>query len=136
MSIVHGSSAGFGVEGELDLASPENAVITRIVGLGGSSVSGVGDVNGDGWPDLLLGSSGADPHGRTDAGVACLLYGSPTWVMGGGSIDIGALTPEQGTMITGGKREDWAGESVAAGLYFFRMETDGFNDVIKLALVK
>jgi hypothetical protein len=42
----------------------------------GGSVSGAGDVNGDGLDDLIIGASGADPDGRTDAGGGCVVFGS------------------------------------------------------------
>ncbi|GJM09327.1 MAG: hypothetical protein DHS20C11_16030 [Lysobacteraceae bacterium] len=48
----------------------------------GGSVSGAGDVNGDGFSDLVLGVSGADPGGRTGAGQAQVVFG-PSPAAGG-----------------------------------------------------
>jgi hypothetical protein len=39
----------------------------------GSAVSGLGDVTGDGYDDLVLGAPFADPPGMTDAGIVYLL---------------------------------------------------------------
>jgi len=41
----------------------------------GYSVSSVGDINGDGLADLIVGASGADPGARTDAGRAYVVFG-------------------------------------------------------------
>lgn len=43
----------------------------------GSSVSGAGDVNGDGYSDVIVGAPFYD-NGQTDEGVALLYYGSAT----------------------------------------------------------
>jgi hypothetical protein len=49
---------------------------TNAVDKFGYSVAGVGDVNGDGAPDLLVGAFYADPGGTTDAGSAFLYSGA------------------------------------------------------------
>ncbi len=41
----------------------------------GSSVSGAGDVNADGYDDFIIGAWGADPGGRVDAGSALVFSG-------------------------------------------------------------
>jgi hypothetical protein len=41
----------------------------------GTSVSGVGDVNGDGIDDLLIGARYADPGGRSYAGESYVVFG-------------------------------------------------------------
>ena len=58
----------------------DGSVIHRINGAGGgdslgSSVSGVGDVNGDGVPDFVVGAPFADDFG-TDAGAAYVVSGA------------------------------------------------------------
>ncbi|MBO9616707.1 MAG: FG-GAP repeat protein [Dyadobacter sp.] len=51
----------------------------------GSSVSGAGDVNGDGYADVLIGAPKYD-NGQSDEGVAFLYYGSSSGINAGSSI--------------------------------------------------
>jgi hypothetical protein len=44
----------------------------------GRSVSGAGDVNGDGIDDLLIGAFGAAPHARSDGGESYVVFGRMT----------------------------------------------------------
>ena len=41
----------------------------------GRSVSGAGDINGDGVVDLIIGADGADPNGNSGAGESYVLFG-------------------------------------------------------------
>ncbi|MEO8376463.1 MAG: VCBS repeat-containing protein [Candidatus Sumerlaeota bacterium] len=47
-------------------------------GLSGHSVSGTGDVNGDGLPDLMIGAYKADTSGRNDPGQSYIVFNSLT----------------------------------------------------------
>lgn len=60
-----------------DAASAANIRITgaQARDLAGSSVAGVGDVNGDGRPDLAISAPRFDPPGRTDAGAVFVVFG-------------------------------------------------------------
>ena len=62
----------------------------------GGSVSGVGDVNGDGIDDFIIGASVND-LGGSSAGAAYVVYGKAGRLYG--PIDISALSAEQGFVI-------------------------------------
>ena len=89
---------------------------TGVLALRGPSgvVTGVGDVNGDGFGDLALGLSGRDGSCRTDAGGVAVVYGRA----GGGSIDTRPLAPRDGFELLG----DESGANLGSAL-------DGAGDV-------
>ena len=74
--VVFGQAGGFAAA--LDLASLDSAQGFRIDGgagdLAGGAVSGAGDVDGDGFDDLIVGAAGADTNGA-EAGDAFVLFG-------------------------------------------------------------
>ena len=78
----------------------------------GYSVAGIGDINGDGRDDLLIGALSADLTGRTDAGVSYVVYGRQGGF--GASLDLANLTAAQGFAITGVNAFDYSGASVQA----------------------
>lgn len=76
----------------------------------GESVNGVGDVNGDGRDDLIVGAGGAS---RTAAfsGSAYVIFGRPTF---GATLPLAGLNGQTGFRIDGVAASDGAGRSVAA----------------------
>lgn len=79
--VVFGAASGFSAS--LDLASLDGSNGFRLDGIrayenSGASVSGAGDVNGDGIDDLIIGASGADPNGDSDAGESYVIFGRPS----------------------------------------------------------
>ncbi len=86
----------------------------------GQPVSGAGDVNGDGFDDLIVGAELNDAGGP-NAGAAYLVYGSPTRLSG--SVDLSTADAK----FVGEEMTDYAGASVAgAG----DVNGDGFDDLI------
>ncbi|MEM1153069.1 MAG: FG-GAP-like repeat-containing protein [Pseudomonadota bacterium] len=75
--VIYGNAAGFGESfSVLDLDGTNGFYLNAEGGtvLSGWSVAG-GDVNGDGFSDLVVGAVGADPLGRQNAGEAYVVYG-------------------------------------------------------------
>ena len=91
--------------------------------LSGYSVSGAGDVNGDGFDDLMIGAYRADPHGN---------YSGQSYVVFGGtglaaSIELSALNGTNGFTANGISTNDAAGSSVSgAG----DVNGDGVDDIL------
>ena len=77
---------------------------------GASAVAGLGDVNGDGFDDIAVGSPNAQPLGRPGAGVVHVIYGKamPT------SVDLANLPAGYGFEIDGQSFNE-AGSSIAGG---------------------
>ena len=93
--------------------------------LSGFSVSGAGDVNGDGLDDLLVAALFADPGGRTDAGEAYVVFGPSSG--SGSAFDLSTLDGTNGFRIEGVNAGDNLGHSVS-GLGDF--DGDGFDDIV------
>ena len=95
----------------------------------GHSVSGAGDINGDGYDDYIIGAYEADPN-EPNSGASYLIYGQPD-IDGnkvGTSIDLADIVADNGGfVINGALEEDQSGFSVSgAG----DVNGDGFDDLI------
>jgi hypothetical protein len=78
----------------------------------GSSVSGIGDINGDGIDDFLVGAPTADSNG-TSSGTSYVLFGS-TSVGAAGPVPLNSLNGTNGFKITGPSTNDLSGFSVGS----------------------
>lgn len=112
----------------LDLADLDgsNGFVINGVGSGdqsGRSVSGAGDINGDGFNDLIIGARYADPNGN-DSGESYVVFGSGSPAA---SLDLSTLNGTNGFRIAGLSLNDRSGFSVSgAG----DVNNDTFDDVI------
>lgn len=131
--VVFGSAAGFENSISLsDLGESDGSQGFVLKGNGaysrsGTSVSGVGDVNGDGIDDVIVGDYAADPNGD-DSGAGYVVFGTTAGF--DSEIDLTSLgnsDGSQGFAINGIAARDSAGRSVSgAG----DVNSDGIDDLI------
>ena len=91
----------------------------------GISVSGAGDINDDGYADLIIGANSANPNGQTDAGESYVVFGKASGFAA--SLDLADLNGSNGFVLQGIDDGDFSGRSVSgAG----DINGDGFDDLI------
>ncbi len=128
--VIFGSPTLKGI-GKIELSSLTSSVGLTINGAvagdcSGFSVSGAGDVNGDGLDDFMIGAYQASRNGKMNAGVSYVIFGSPT-LRGRGTIELSSLTSDIGLVINGAATRDWSGFSVSgAG----DVNGDGLDDFV------
>ena len=93
----------------------------------GTSVSSAGDVNGDGYDDLIIGAYGADPNGNGDAGETYIVYGGANAPGTGDVLDLGTLNGSNGFILNGIDVEDLSGFSLSSA---GDVNGDGYDDLI------
>jgi len=124
--VVFGRSTAFA--SAIDLSGLDGSSGFRLDGVtgdqSGRSVSGAGDVNGDGIDDLLIGARFADPNGG-DSGASYVVFGRSTAFAS--AIDLSGLDGSSGFRLDGTTAGDLAGGSVSAA---GDVNGDGVDDLL------
>ena len=95
--------------------------IEHTADIGWSAAAGAGDVNGDGYDDVLVGAKHADSNARRSAGSSYVVFGGST-----SDVDLAAVG-DRGFRVDGAGAGDKSGASVAgAG----DVNGDGLDDVL------
>ncbi|MEF8756300.1 MAG: hypothetical protein V5B60_20575 [Accumulibacter sp.] len=90
----------------------------------GYSVAAAGDVNGDGFADVVVGANRSDPAAGLDAGRSYVVFGHT----GGGAVDLSAVAAGTGGFVINGQGSgDRSGGSVSAA---GDINGDGLADLI------
>ncbi len=142
--VVFGTNEGFAPEFDLSSLSPANGgdgsegfILNGIdtYDFTGTAVSAAGDINDDGFADVIVGASFADPPGRYSAGRAYVVFGMDQGFPP--EIELSSLTRagggdgSRGVVLNGIRGNDWAGTEVSAA---GDVNGDGIDDVIVSAI--
>ncbi len=123
--------AGIGSNGVFELVDLDGTNGFVLNGIDRRDYSGIavtsgGDINGDGFCDLVVGASGADPNDFNRAGESYVVFGS-AGIGAGGVIEFSALDGSNGFTINGAIPGDRTGEALASAGDF---NGDGIDDLI------
>ncbi|TXI16784.1 MAG: hypothetical protein E6Q62_10785 [Nitrosomonas sp.] len=125
--VIFGKASGF--DASIDLSGLDGGNGFRMDGITflehcGSSVSNAGDVNGDGYDDLIIGAPSADSNGFL-SGFTYVVFGKASGF--DAVMDLSTLDGNNGFRVDGGAAWDRLGYSVGSAGDF---NGDGYDDVI------
>jgi Ca2+-binding RTX toxin-like protein len=125
--VVFGKASGFAAN--VDLSSLNGTTGFKLSGVAegdqsGWSVASAGDVNGDGFADLIVGAFAADPNGA-GSGAGYVVFGKASGFAA--NVDLSSLNGTTGFKLSGVAEGDRTGFSVASA---GDVNGDGFDDLI------
>ena len=122
--VVFGKASGFAPTVNLDALNGNDGFTLEGIGLDdetGYSVSTAGDINGDGYADILIGAPGANDS----AGAVYLIFGKNSNFSA--SLDLLELDGSNGFVVDAPDEDTWFGDSVStAG----DINGDGYSDIL------
>jgi len=125
--VVFGSDQAWTTPLNLSSLNGSNGFVLKGVSAGdgsGTSVSFAGDINVDGFDDVIIGAPAADPNGD-GSGASYVVYGSDQAFAS--SINLSSLDGTNGFVINGVSAGDNSGGSVSAA---GDLNKDGFDDLV------
>jgi hypothetical protein len=124
--VVFGKKTGFSSPIDLSALNGNNGFRIEGVSSGdysGRTVSSAGDVNGDGYADIIIGADKADPHGDS-SGTSYVVFGKSSF---SSTLNLSSLNGTNGFALKGVSAGDFSGYQVSSA---GDVNGDGFDDLI------
>ena len=98
----------------------------------GRAPSGAGDINGDGFDDLIIGAGGADPNGMNFAGSSYIVFGTDAGFAA--TLDLASLNGSTGFRLDGVASGENSGFSVSAAGDLITTSQFGFGLAVAILI--